>query len=102
MPETHKWLPFFAIYGRDGLDGPDGRWRESHPHDARGNGWLLLKTAFFIFLERGISSTVLSVQSVNRGSITRFHMPDALFFFPRAKIHLKERRNRIILSDVDF
>ena len=28
-------LPFFAIDGRNGLNGRDGRWRESEPHDTR-------------------------------------------------------------------
>ena len=59
--------PFFAIYGRNGLDGPDGRWRESQPHDTRSKELLLLEIAPFVFTTCHFFRVlpVLSVRSVS-------------------------------------
>ena len=59
--------PFFAIYGRDGRDGPDGRWRESMRHGAGRNGLRELKMTPSVFPSRKTTMDKLSSLRGNTG-----------------------------------
>ena len=71
-------LPFFAIHGRDRLDGPNGRWCESKPHDTRSKTLLLLETAPFVFFnnEPFLPRFVGLVRQVRTVRQSRQHFPD--------------------------
>ena len=68
--------PFFAIYGPDGLDGPDGQWRESKPHDTRNKGSPLPEMAPLFFRDESfLPRFVCHVRQVCPVRQSRKHYP---------------------------